>query len=204
MVWNWHMSESSGFKEAEMDYKASAPYEGYEWMSTRPLPVGEAKPIFKARASLEKFECLHCPPIGTSPVIDKAWQSIVSKFVSSEQVQFFPIRLIAKGGQTDKFSWLVPLVETEIIDVKKSKIRRQSRALDGSLLIWDVDEFVYLPDCLQGLHMARDVHLSGHIVISDELRDELAATGEDTMFYREEDIPTLFGKNSIFPELNQC
>jgi hypothetical protein len=183
---------------AEIDYKSSAPLNETECMGLERVPITDTLHTYKTRAALSRFTKLHCPPIGTSPKVDDVWQEIIEHYVNPDDIQFLPIRLKARDGETLKFKMIIPLVGMELIDVQASKIRSKTIGLDGSLIVFDVDEFSYLPNCLLGKHLAMDKHLSGHIVISDELRNALAETGEDSMFFRAEDIPTMFGKNSIF------
>ncbi|WP_373476855.1 hypothetical protein [Sphingorhabdus sp.] len=67
------------------------------------------------------------------------------------------------------------------IDVEKSRVGRKI-VKDGLTMIFGVSGIVHHPDCLQGSHMARDLQLLSHVVISNELKEALAATGEDSVF----------------------
>ena len=198
MAWVWHYTPEFGFARAEIDYLACEPMTGADALSETPLGANLPRPIFRARAKLARFLKYHCPPIGEHPVVDRAWQEIILRFVPAGRVQFFPVRLIAKDGENDDYSWVIPFDRVRCIDVKRSKITAKVEKPDITL-IFRADEYVHKGGCLGNGHLARDEQQPSHMVLSDRLRDALAATGESSMFYQPEDVPTLFGRNSVVP-----
>jgi hypothetical protein len=195
MTWVWQWTTYADVPTANIDYLASAPhYSSIEFHDPESFPPPTI-PLFKTRGKLDKFVNLHCPPIGTDPVVDDLWQSIIRRFAGQKQVGFLPIQLNGRNGTTRKFSWVVCFNEVECIDPNKSKIRWLNKR---TKTVRDVDEFVHVNGCLGKLHIARDKLDAKHIVISDELHDALAETGESAMFFRPEDVPTFYGKNSFF------
>ena len=99
------------------------------------------------------------------------------------------------------FSWVLPFDRVRCIDLNRSTIVR--KAVRGDLThIVRCDRYVHVDGCLGNKHLARDEQEVDHIVVSNELRDALAATGESGMFYRPEDAPTLFGDQDAPRTLN--
>jgi hypothetical protein len=196
VTWVWNYTPGKVLAHADMDYLASEPFSGADALSNQPLSSNFSPPIFRSRARLERFRKYHCPPIDTNPIIDKTWQDIILKFVPAHRVQFFPVRLIAKGEICDDYAWVIPFDRVRCIDIHRSKITSKIETPEITL-VFDAEEYAHVPGCLGGLHLARDEQQKSHMIISDGLRDALAATGESNMFYRPEDVPTLFGKNSV-------
>ena len=196
MTWVWYLTPDDGFPEVEMDYEASTPlYSSIEFDNPKIFPPIQ-RPVFKTRGNLKKFLAKHCPPIGTDPVVDATWRKIIENFAPKESVDFLPVQLSARDGMTEEFSWVICFDCVECIDIKRSKIKNEVLGPDSHTL-FEVEQYVHLKDCLGDKHIARDVRNPKHIVISDELRDALAATGEFTMFYRPKDVPPIFGLNTI-------
>ncbi|WP_425373502.1 imm11 family protein [Mesorhizobium hawassense] len=104
-------------------------------------------------------------------------------------VQFYPITLVARDGVTQKFSWVLPLGRVRCIDPERSDVTSKIER-SGVTHIISCSYYVHHENCLRGLHLARDEQQLNHIVVSQELRDALAATGESSMFFRPEDIPS--------------
>ena len=50
-----------------------------------------------------------------------------------------------------------------------------------------VEKLVLLPNCLGRLHLARDNQAVTFLYVSDELRNALTATGQDSPFYTVEE-----------------
>jgi hypothetical protein len=86
---------------------------------------------------------------------------------------------------------VVPFDRVECIDTEKSTFTTIDKTPERTLYL-GLGKVVHRPGCMKGLHLARDIHIDYHLLVSDELRDALAATGEDSMFFRAEDLP-LFG-----------
>lgn len=198
MAWVWHSPKEVGSWGADIDYVLSAPLSDVDSFSSVPLDLSRGRAIYKSRSEIEKFTRLHCPPIGIYPVVDKVWQDIILRYVKPNRVQFYPVRLVARGKVCDDYSWVIPFDRVRCIDTQRSKISRKIEK-PNITLIFGVEEYVHVDGCLGKKHLARDEQQTDHMVLSDELRDALAATGESSMFYRPEDVPTLFGKNGLFP-----
>lgn len=54
-----------------------------------------------------------------------------------------------------------------------------------------LEKVVHRANCMNGLHLARDINVVSHCLVPDELKEALSATGEWDMFYRPEDLPIL-------------
>ena len=128
--------------------------------------------------------------MGSDPVVDEVWKRIILQFVPKDRVQFYPVRLTARGEICDDFMWVVPFDRVECIDTQKSKFTTIDKNEERTWY-FGLEKVVHKPGCMKGLHIARDTHVNSHLLISDELRDALAATGEDSMFFRPEDLPLL-------------
>ena len=190
MVWVWSRPRENDEWGANIDYDLSAPVTGVEYLSDKPVNT-ELRPTFKSNTSLKKFKKLHCPPIDTMQTVDALWKSIILKFVPQERVQFLPIRLIARGEICEDFMWVIPFDRVFSIDKQKSDIT-QKRELPDKTLIFGVRTFVHLPNCMGNLHLARDKEMPTHMLVSNELKDALSATGQSSPFFRAEEVPTIY------------
>jgi hypothetical protein len=190
MVWVWSSPRENAEWGADIDYDLSPGVKSIEHLSDKPVDTA-LRPVFKSKTGLKKFKSLHCPPIDTMETVDELWKSIILKFVPQKRIQFFPIKLIARGEICDDFMWVIPFDRVYSIDKQKSDIT-QKRELPDRTLIYGVRTFVHLPDCLGRLHLARDEEMPTHMLVSDELKEALSATGQDSPFYRAEDVPTLY------------
>ena len=97
------------------------------------------------------------------------------------------MRLIARGEICDNFMWFIPFDRVRCIDLEKSDIRRKIVKPDITYLS-EVRKYVHKAACLGNKHLARDEQKESHLLVSNELRDALAATGESSMFIQPEDI----------------
>ena len=188
MAWVWDLPRETEF-DADFDYKASAPMDFTEYLSDKPIDAS-LLPVFRSRSKLSRFKKLHCPPFSASIAIDSTWKTIIEQFVPPSRVQFLPIRLIARGEICDDYMWVIPFDRVTCIDKDKSVVTRKHETPNRTL-IFGVHSIVHFPDCLGNLHLARDTQRSSHMVISDELKIALSATGQDSPFYRPEDVETL-------------
>ncbi len=185
-VWQYPVEDGDLVLDATIDYDASAPMAGHEHLSD--VPINKAfLPVLRSRSSSKHFKKYHCPPMGAYKAIDKLWQSIILIYVPADRIQFLPMRLIARGEICDDFMWFIPFDRVRCIDLEKSDIRR--KIIKGDLtMLFDVRKYVHKPNCLGRLHLARDEQQRGHLLVSNELRDALAETGESSMFIQPEDI----------------
>jgi hypothetical protein len=190
MAWVWRRPKEDDEYGADLDIRACPPLKGTEDLSGKWLDPSVYRPVFKSRTGLKKFKKLHCPPIGLSPAVDAVWRDIILDFVPKDRVQFLPIRLIARGEVCDDYFWPIVMDRVFCIDPEKSVITRQIKD-ETRFFIFGVSKFVHIPNCLGKLHIARDTRMNSHLVVSDELKEALAATGEDSMFFRPEDVVTL-------------
>jgi hypothetical protein len=189
MAWVWDSPLEFLDFGADIDYLASAPLRGTEYLGNTRLDPIIHRPVFKSNTGLKKFKKLHCPPIYVAPAVDSLWRDIILKFVPEDRVQFLPIRLIARGEVCDDYFWPIVMDRVNCIDPEKSVITRKLQKPDR-LIIFGVSKIVHLPNCLGELHLARDASMIDHLVVSDALKEALAATGEDSMFYRPVDVVT--------------
>ena len=112
------------------------------------------------------------------------------QFVPEDRVQFLPIRLIARGEVCDDYFWPIVMDRVFCIDPEKSTVTQKLQKPDR-LIIFGVSKFAHIPGCLCKLHLARDARMNSHLLVSDELKEALSTTGEDSMFYRPEDVVTI-------------
>lgn len=187
MSWVWEMPKQYLDFGAEFDPDASQPTEYLDNKSDKWLDPAIKRPVFRSRTGLKKFKKLHCPPFYFTPAVDAVWREIILSFVPEDRIQFLPIRLIARGEVCDDYYWPIVFDRAYCIDPERSVITQKIQKPD-QLLIFAVAKFVHLPNCLGDLHIARDTRMPVHLVVSDALKDALSATGEDSMFYRPEDI----------------
>jgi hypothetical protein len=190
MAWVWDQPKEAEDWGANIDYPASSPLHGGEYLNAKWLDPAIHRPVFKSRTGLKKFRKLHCPPIYVTPAVDAVWRDIILKFVPQDRVQFLPIRLIARGEVCDDYFWPIVMDRVFCIDPEKSTITRQLKD-ETRFFIFGVSKFVHIPGCLGKLHLARDVRMDSHLLVSDKLKEALSATGEDSMFYRPEDVVTI-------------
>lgn len=188
MVWIWRDAQDDW--GAVFDGERSAPSLGLEAWSSTPVPAGSFNPVFISRASIQKFRSRHCPPMGGMPCVDGLWMRIILKFVPAYSIQFCPVRLIARGGESGDFNLIIPFDRVNCIDEAKSDFTSIVRQHDTTLY-FGLNKVVHRGKCLGGLHMARDTIVTEHLVVSDALRNALAETGESSMFFRPKDLPLI-------------
>jgi hypothetical protein len=184
-VWHWESTETLTFG-TRIDYNASHGLEG-RYLSDTPLDPAAGKPVFRTRSKLQRFTKFHCPPIDVSPTVDKLWQDIILQFVPEHRVQLYPVRLVAKDGESEDYSWVIPFDRAACIDLKKTVFVDRDPTYLSEI---HIKRYAHKPGCLGSMHLARDINLKTHLVISDELKNALSATGEDVWFFRPEDAPT--------------
>lgn len=191
MEWVWDQPKEAADWGADMDYPATAPLRGTEYLSGNWLDPAIHRPVFRSRTGLKKFKKLHCPPIDVTPAVDSVWRDIILKFVPKDRVQFLPIRLIARGEICDDYFWPIVMDRVYCIDPERSEITQKLQKRDR-LIIFGVRKFVHIPDCMGKLHLARDARMNSHLLVSNELKDALSATGEDSMFCHPQDVVTIY------------
>lgn len=192
MTWVWERPQEDW--TAWFDFSSESNL-GLEQFSTVPIPLGSVKPVFRSKTSLKKFKKLHCPPMAPDSVVDDVWERIILQFIPRDRVQFYPVRLIARDEICDDFKWVIPFDQVECIDIKKSRFTTVDKTANPPIYL-GLKKVVHRPGGMGKLHIARDVNLESHLLVSDELRDALAATGESSMFYRPEDLP-IVGKGLV-------
>lgn len=190
MAWVWDAPKQDDHWGADLDIRRCPPVKGTEFLSDRWLDPSIYRPLFKSQTGLKKFTELHCPPMGGIPAVDAVWRDIILDFVPKDRVQFLPIRLIARGEVCDDYFCPIVMDRVFCIDPERSTITRQIKD-ETRFFIFGVSKFVHIPNCLGKLHLARDTRMSSHLVVSDELKEALAATGEVSMFFRPEDVVTI-------------
>jgi hypothetical protein len=190
--WVWDQPKEAADWGADMDYSASAPMHGTEYLNGKWLDPEFYKPVFRSRTSLKKFRRLHCPPIDVSPAVDSVWRDIILEFVPEDRVQFLPIRLVARGEVCDDYYWPIVMDRVVCIDPERSVVTRQLKD-ESRFFIFGVSKFIHFPECMGNRHLCRDARMESHLLVSDELKEALAATGENSMFYRPDDVVTIDG-----------
>jgi hypothetical protein len=170
-----------------LDFEVSYPLDdGSSWSDTA-LDASTGTPVYRSKSKLAEFRQYHCPPFSAAIVIDEVWREIISRFVPSNKIQFFPVRLFARDGVTDEFSWVIPFDRAECIDIKKSEITNKIEK-PGLFYVLNMKTFYHVPGCLCGKHIARDKHMESHLVVSDTLKEALCTTGQCDVFRKPEDM----------------
>lgn len=193
MAWVWYDRFDTPFAPAQFDY--SSPVTAVDAMTDGPLDPSRGLPVFRTRSKLAKFEALHCPPTGDPPAVDDVWRDIILRFVPAHLVQFYPITLVARDGISQKFCWVLQFSRVRCIDPERSDVVSKVEKPHITFVI-SCNYYAHHKNCLGRLHLARDEQKLTHIVVSDALRDALAATGESSMFFRPEDVPA-FGRRVV-------
>jgi len=99
--------------------------------------------------------------------------------------------LNARGKVCDDFKWVIPFDRVRCIDPDKSEYGGRTDKPDISY-VYFLMRIVLKPGCMGDIHIARDEQAETILLVSDALRDALAATGEDGMFYRPENYLAIF------------
>ena len=184
MVWIWRRPWNREFDADFCGFEPDPDVKGLPQFATEPLPSG-TRAILKSRYSLKHFLKLHNPPVNELTV-DRLWRDIILEFVPSDRVQFVPAHLTARGKSCDDFFVMVPFDRVIGIDKQRSAISDMLETVQGTR-IYGIEKLVLLPNCLGGLHLARDEQNVTFLYVSDELRNALAATGQDSPFYTVDD-----------------
>jgi hypothetical protein len=185
MVWIWHWPrESFDFCADFYGFEPDPDVKGLPQFARAPLPPGTTA-NFKSRFSRKRFVKLHCPPTN-EVTVDRLWRDIILSYVPADRIQFVPARIMARGEACDDFFVMLPFDRVIGIDKHRSAISSMVENKHGTH-IFGVEKLVLLPNCLGGLHLARDQQAVTMLYVSDELRNALAATGQNSPFYTVED-----------------
>lgn len=191
MVWIWsYPRETADFGAEDYGYDPQPDFKGLVEFARRPIEIS-TRAIFKSQNSLKRFQSLHAPPTSVTITVDALWKRIIQRFVSSRHIQFLPARIIARGEVCDDFSVMIPFDRVTGIDKHRSDIRRMIENEHGTH-IFSIKKLVLVPDCLGDLHLARDKQMDSMLFVSDELKEALAATGQDSPFYSVEEYNERF------------
>ena len=118
------------------------------------------------------------------PIVDNDIAEIITKF-SGDDVQFLPVIINMKDGSILRYSYARPLLGIPCVDIDASKI--EDWIVPGERILY-AQSITFKHDCLLGKHFARDIN-TAHIVISDDLKSELLATGDKGLnFIKPEDM----------------
>jgi hypothetical protein len=181
MVWIWDWPREPVDLDADFyGFEPDPDVKGLPQFATAPLPPG-TRAILKSRYSLKRFQGLHNLPV-LEVTVDRLWRDIVLKFVPPDRVQFVPAHLTARGKPCDDFFVMLPFDRVIGIDKHRSAISSMIENEHGTH-IYGIERLVLLPNCLGGLHLARDKQIVTMLYVSDELRNALAATGQDSAFF---------------------
>ena len=182
MVWIWdNPREFLDFGAVSYGFDPETNVKGLTEFATQRITI-DTRGIFKSRNSVKRFKALHAPPTSTTTTVDELWKDIILGFVPADRIQFIPAHIIARGETCDDFFVMIPFDRVIGIDKHRSEIRRMIENEHGTH-IFSIKKLVLLPDCLGGLHLARDKQMSSMLLVSDELKEALSATGQDSPFY---------------------
>lgn len=182
MFWIWdYPRETSDFGAVNYGFDPQPCIKGLVEFSRERITT-ETRAIFKSRNAVNRFRSLHAPPTSTTVTVDRLWEDIILRFVPADRIQFIPARIVARGETCDDFSVMIPFDRVIGVDKNKSDIRRMIVNEHGTH-IFSVKRLVLLPNCLGRLHLARDKQMDSMLLVSDDLRNALASTGQDSPFY---------------------
>lgn len=191
MVWIWGSPrETADFGAIDYGFDPIPNVKGLTKFASERITIN-TRATFKSRNSASRFTALHAPPTSTTVTIDRTWQDIILAFVPRDRVQFLPARIIARGENCDDFSVLIPFDRVIGIDKRRSEIQRIIENEHGTH-IFSIKKLVLLPECLGNLHLARDKQMDSMLFVSNELKEALSATGQDSCFYSVDEYNELF------------
>lgn len=180
LVW-----DKKGVPVADFSYKEST-LPTHKLLGSEPLPpsLPDDMILDLRRTTRAKIEAKHVlPTTAGTPLVDELVAQVIRRF-AGDAVQFVPVSVRTKDGPVERFRFARPLLELPCADLEKSEIIGWNP--DRSR-IWRAKLLVFKPDCLGGRHYGRDTYTS-RIVVSDELRQALLATGETWLrFHHPED-----------------
>jgi hypothetical protein len=189
MVWIWDSPRENNDWGADFEgYDPDSEIRGLVEFSEVPVEP-ETRATFKSRNAIQRFRKFHAPPMSFLKVVDKLWRDIILKFVHADRIQFLPTRLTARGEICDDFLLMVPFDRVFGVDKNRSELTNFIENEHGTF-IFGAKKLVLLPNCLGTLHLARDKQMGSLLLVSDELKEALSATGQDSVFYRTEDALT--------------
>ncbi len=181
MVWIWDVPrEYYDFDAVFYGFEPDVDVKGLPQFARAPFPPGTIA-NFKSRYSRKRFLNLHCPPTNVVTV-DRLWRDIILGFIPADRIQFVPARIMARGQACDDFFVMIPFDRVIGIDKHRSAISSMIENKHGTH-IFSFDKLVLLPNCLGGLHLARDKQAVTMLYVSDELKNALSATGPSNPFY---------------------
>ena len=136
------------------------------------------KAILRCRFGLKRINSLSClPNTNASPLIDRLLQKTLLEYVGNDRVYFYPAEVKARDGITNKFNFAIPLLSVTCIDLENTKGAGRFEHSEPNEL-WGFRTAKHLPHCLGGNHFVRDKVYTPHVVVSDELKTALLASGD--------------------------
>ncbi len=121
-----------------------------------------------SRKRVDSYECLNVS--GNVKVVNRLLLQKLSESISSAQVLHLPVLVQARDAVVEGFSVLIIKNCLRCLDPAKSNIR--SWVVESEFTI-DYDGITFRDDCLGALDIAADT-MTGHVVVSDRLKDELS------------------------------
>jgi hypothetical protein len=188
MVWIWDVPRENDNWGADLEgFDPDSTIRGLVNYADAPVEP-QTRAIFKSQSALHKFKKLHAPPTSVYNTIDQIWRQIILKFVPIDRIQFLPTRLIARNQICDDFMLMLPFDRIIGIDKHRPDLKSFVENEHGTL-IFGVRKLVLLPNCLGSCHLAKDKQMESLLLVSDDLKNALSATGQDSVFYLPEDAP---------------
>jgi hypothetical protein len=181
ILWSW-VEAPDEFDPffANVDYKLST-LEPYLLLGPTPVAKGSGVIVLNAqRWKLSRIESYGCLPVASNQrYVNVSLKKFLTSYLDENEVQFYPVTVKAKDGDSYDFCALVILNSIECTDIEKSKIN-----------IWFVEnkvaasfsDIVLRPNCLGEVHIAVD-SVTGSIIISAGLKKELEATNEKGLHF---------------------
>lgn len=199
MAWIWDSPpEKQTPVWAEYDHGKST-FQSYLTLIGQRQPEDAGEAILRLTGGgLKKVEHFHCLPnsAGGNIIIDDLLQRIILRHASSDEVQFYPVIIKGKDGETDRYSFVIPLVHLPCIDLENSRVKLNEHLSEPRVRFFG--SLVHLPGCLGDHAIARDSLYPSHTLVSDALKDELAATRDKGLaFYQPEEMVDRFWRESM-------
>ncbi|MCZ8181648.1 MAG: hypothetical protein O9322_01645 [Beijerinckiaceae bacterium] len=185
--WIWWGVPEHGIERAQLDYDT---YIGkqYPVLTVKRVPDGALGcPVFVTSSSSSKFENRRCPPVSNGIVIDKTFVEIILSFENKEFVQFYPIKIKAGGIYVNDYFFIFVNTHVNCIDYQ-SMGEEKIVYFDENPIVMEARQFKHLKGCLGGRHIARECLHPSHLIVSNDLKNALVATGEPLDFRQPEQV----------------
>lgn len=106
------------------------------------------------------------------PIVSPRLREAIEKLAPAD-VQFLPVRIVARDGQSDDYSIVNALKKVDAVDLGVSE--PQFLADGISVIGWR--KLVHRPDGMGDAGIGRDINYMGHLLVSERVKTELDLGG---------------------------